>query len=185
MQSFLHVLYVIYCHLADRLCPRNLEHIYYRFFFLLNVTQVRKCVSSQCNHLNAFTHSVVSAYRCRCWNFSREICILWLVFLYGNESLEVERANRGPRGIWQTEIQFFGAIGIIRHTRGSIQVLDVLPYKISIKILINRASPVARYHTTAKRRADRFSINPNYRISGVTFSVKSKQVFIKYICFIE
>lgn len=43
-------------------------------------------------------------------------------------------------------IQFFGAIGIIRHTRDSIQGLDVMPYKISIKILINRASLAAQYH---------------------------------------
>lgn len=67
--------------------------------------------------------------------------IAWLLFLYGNEGLEVECAGSGVarRGVWQVKIQFFDPTEIgIKARAGSDSVAEMLPYQISIKILINR-----------------------------------------------
>jgi len=67
----------------------------------------------------------------------------------------------GSRGVWQMEIQFFSAIGIIRYTRGSIQRQDDAALQNFNKNFhqpsISRCSASRLWLS-----ADRFSINPNY-----------------------
>lgn len=158
----------------------NSERIYRRYFFFQHHTG-EKCISLV--NATIWMYSLTRRYRLT----GADVGISRVKYVYCDSyscmemrvsKLSAQRAVR----------RMADGNTIFRYDRdykahAGVQFRDWMCYltKISIKILINRASPVTRHHTMAKRRADRFSINPNRRISGVAFSVKGKQLCIKYI----
>lgn len=84
----------------------NSRCVYYCRAFFVSAN----CVSSQCSRLNTSIRSAISAPMPEFFAWNMYIVARILVWKW--VSPEVGRAGGGPRGVWQVEIQFFGAAGI-------------------------------------------------------------------------